>query len=158
MHVIVTVLTGPLGLVSSTDVTRTKLQSTSLSKTLSPKVQKTLTIQYYTEIQYYIKVIHRNPEATTATEPHLSACALSKAGSSERCLMLSGSPDCARVFRSQQLKPFLNFAVLMRPGHELSQQLHTNARRGPGGSPPPQPRGERPRLPGVPRPTRAENG
>lgn len=63
---------------------------------LSPKVQKTLTVQYHIESQYYIKVIHINPEA------HLSACALTRAGGSERCLMLSGSPDSARAFRSQQ--------------------------------------------------------
>lgn len=80
MHVIVTVLTGPLGPVSSTDVTRTKLQSTSLSKMLSPKVQKILTVQYYIENQYYIEVIHINPEAALGTEPHLSALTVSKAG------------------------------------------------------------------------------
>lgn len=51
MHVIVTMLTEPLGLVSGTDVTRTKLQSTSLSKMLSPKVQKTL-ILYRESILY----------------------------------------------------------------------------------------------------------
>lgn len=45
MHVIVTTLTGPLGLVSSTDVTRTKLRSTSLSEMLSPKAQKTLILR-----------------------------------------------------------------------------------------------------------------
>lgn len=72
MHVIVTVLTGPLGLVSSTDVTRTKLQSTSPSKMLSSKVQKTLLAQYYTEDQYYIKVTHKNPKEAIATSPHLS--------------------------------------------------------------------------------------
>lgn len=68
--------------------------------------------------------------------------------------MLSGSPDYARAFGSQQLNRFFDFPVLARPARELSQQSHTNAREekawrlspgvaaGPGG--------ERPRAPQPP--------